>query len=209
MKKQKVIVNFILDKSGSMDSVRESTISGFNEYLNTLKKDKKNEYEFSLTLFDTNFSTPVKSQSINDVVPLDWNEYNPGGCTALYDAVCSTIKGINESKGQKVINIIMTDGEENSSKEYTQVQMKALIEERKKKGNWTFVYLGANQDSYTVAQKYGINQMNVTNFNATMRGMAATFTTIATNTMAFAGNDTLSTKTFYTTSDQDNLGNTK
>lgn len=208
-KDNKTIVNFILDKSGSMTSVQDSTISGFNEYISTLKKDKKNQYEFTLVLFDTQVVKPVYEADIKEVDDLDRKSYVPSGLTALYDAVCTTIRGVKEKKGQKVINVIMTDGEENSSKEYTQVQMKTLIEEREKKGNWTFVYLGANQDSYTVAQKYGILQGNITNFYASAAGVSATFTAMANNTRNFAGNDTLSTANFFSKEDQETLGNTK
>lgn len=209
MKKQKTIVNFILDKSGSMSSVKESTISGFNEYITTLKKDTKSDYEFTFTLFDTEVKIPVKSVEILKVKDLNNETYSPDGFTALYDAVCKTIKGVDENKKQKVIAIIMTDGQENSSKEYTEVQMKALIEEREKKGNWTFVYLGANQDSYAVAQNYGIQHGNITNFNATAKGMTASMRSVANNTVMYASSIQTSTGAFFSEEDQNNLGNIK
>lgn len=207
--KKVTLVNFILDKSGSMESVRESTISGFNEYIKTLKKDSKSEYEFTLTLFDTLVTQPVLACPIKQVKDLTKESYKPDGMTALYDAVCSTIKGIEVKKNQKAICIIMTDGQENSSKEYTQVQMKAMIDERTKKGNWTFVYLGANQDSYAEAQKFGIATMNVSNFNSTHRGMANTMMAMANNTVAYAAKNDLSTTNFFSASDQKNLEETK
>jgi len=202
--KGETLVNFILDKSGSMESVRAATISGFNEYIKTLKKDG-NKYSFSLTLFDTLITTPYLNQDLGDVKELNNESYSPDGMTALYDAVCQTIKGITEKKDQKVINIIMTDGEENSSKEYTQVQMKSLIEERTKKGNWTFVYLGANQDSYVNAQKFGISQMNASNFTATAKGMANAMNTVASNTCNFAIDSNTQSDAFFSKADQTNL----
>jgi len=99
----------------------------------------------------------------------------------------------------------MTDGEENSSKEYTQEQMRTLIKEREDKGNWTFVYLGANQDSYKMAQKYGISQMNTTNFSATNKGITRAMHTMATNTSNFAMNANASTSTFFSQTDQSNI----
>ena len=204
----KTLVNFILDKSGSMSSVREATISGFNEYVGTLKKDKKSQYEFSFTLFDTDIiaSEAIPVSKVADLTP---GLYNPSGNTALYDAVCSTIKDVKEKKGQKVITIIMTDGEENSSKEYTEVQMKALIDERTKKGNWTFVYLGANQDSYAKAQKYGISSMNASNFNSTSAGVGATMRSVASNTAMYAQSNLSQTADFFSKEDQDKLNNAK
>ena len=198
------LVNFILDKSGSMESIKSATISGFNEYIKTLKKDG-NKYSFSLTMFDTQIETPFINTPLNEVDELDEKKYDTNGSTALYDAVCSTIKKIKEKAGQKVITIIMTDGEENSSKEYTQVQMRAMIQELEKKGNWTFVYLGANQDSYANAQKFGIPTMNTTNFMATNAGMMKSMNVMAMNTSNFAMNASSNTNAFFSTSDQQNL----
>lgn len=198
------LVNFILDKSGSMDSVVDATISGFNEYVKTLKKDG-NKYEFTLTLFDTMIEVPIKGEAISQVPDLDREKYKPSGGTALYDAVCTTIKGVKEKKGQKVINIIMTDGEENSSKEYTQVQMKALIAEREKKGNWTFVYLGANQDSYAAAAKFGIPMGNAVNFVSTSAGVNVAMRTLSANTSNFAMSAASATSAFFAGSDQSKL----
>lgn len=208
-KATKTIVNFILDTSGSMDSVRKSTISGFNEYIQTLQADTKSKYEFTLTLFNTTLSKPVVSQDIKDVKELTEETYMPHGGTALYDGVCSTLKDIKEEDDKKYIAIIMTDGEENASKEYTEKTMKAIIEDLEKKGNWTFVFLGANQDSYAKAQKFGFNPMNVSNFNTTDAGVGAVMRTMAANTMAYSASDSLSTKAFYSKADQDNLENTK
>src|SRR3990167_10207505 len=192
------LVNFILDKSGSMESIKSATISGFNEYIKTLKKDG-NKYSFSLTMFDTQIETPFINTPLNEVDELDEKKYDTNGSTALYDAVCSTIKKIKEKPNQKVINIIMTDGEENSSKEYTQVQMRAMIKDLEAKGNWTFVYLGANQDSYVNAQKFGISQMNTSNFVASDAGIGTAMKTMAMNTSSFAMNASFNTNAFFST----------
>lgn len=204
MKKQKkavkeTLVNFILDKSGSMESIKSSTVSGFNEYLGTLKKDG-NKYSFSLTLFDTNVERVVTNEPISKVDELSSATYNPDGMTALYDAVCQTIKCIKEKKDQKVINIIMTDGQENSSREYTEKEMKSLIEEKEKQGNWTFVYLGANQDSYAVAQKYGIAQGNTVNFTASNAGMRSAMGAVSMSTSNFASDSSDNTTSFFASS---------
>ncbi len=201
------LVNFILDKSGSMESVKTATISGFNEYINSLKKDG-NKYSFSLTMFDTQIETPFINTPLSDVDDLDATKYDTNGSTALYDAVCTTIKNIKEKSGQKVITIIMTDGEENSSKEYTQVQMKEMIKEREARGNWTFVYLGANQDSYVNAQKFGISQMNTSNFVATDAGITRSMNMMASNTANFAMSANLATSNFFSQADQSNLSAT-
>ena len=139
--KSETLVNFILDKSGSMSSIVDSTISGFNEYISTLKNDG-NKYSFSLTFFDTDVKQTYKNESISKVDKLDKENYTPDGMTALYDAVCRTIDEVKNTvkKDQKVLTVIMTDGEENSSKEYTQEQLKTKIGECEKTGNWSFVF---------------------------------------------------------------------
>lgn len=201
------IVNFILDKSGSMGMVREATISGFNEYIQTLKKDKKNKYKFTLTLFDTEVSHPITDTDIKDVDDLSSETYNPDGMTALYDAVCSTINGVKAKKGQKVLTIIMTDGQENSSKEYTEKEMKKLVDEKTAE-DWKFVYLGANQDSYATAQKFGVSAANVANFNATGKGVMRSMNMMATNTAMYACSAD-SNADFFTKADQTELETTK
>jgi hypothetical protein len=194
--KKEVLVNFILDKSGSMETIKDSTISGFNEYIQTLKKDKNN-YNFTLTLFDTNIETPFKNKAIKDIKELTRETYNPNGNTSLYDAVCSTIKSVKESKNQKIVTIIMTDGQENSSREYNQTHMKELIKEKESKGNWSFVYLGANQDSYLMAQSFGIPQGNAVNFTASSAGMTRAMNTISTATCSYASASSNSTNAFF------------
>lgn len=209
MKKNKTIVNFILDKSGSMGVIQDATISGVNEYIETLCNDKKSDYSFSLTLFDTEVTTPIKAESIKTVKKLDRTTYTPDGMTALYDAVCRTIKETKVKKNEKVITVIMTDGDENSSREYKDTDMKALIQEREKEGNWTFVYLGANQDSYAKAQKFGIHASNASNYNATNVGMNAVMRTVANNTAYYTASGSASTADFFSKEDQDTLENTK
>lgn len=200
-------MNFILDKSGSMESVVDATISGFNEYVQTLKKDG-NKYSFTLTLFDTGIETPIKGEAIGDVKKLDRKSYVPNGSTALYDAVCTTIKGVHEKKGQKVITIIMTDGQENASHEYNERDMRALIGGKEKQGNWTFVYLGANQDSYAVAANFGISQMNTANFSATGAGTMRAFSVMAMATGSAAGGGGGGTTNFFSAADQNNISMT-
>lgn len=204
--KSETLVNFILDKSGSMSSIQDATISGFNEYIGTLKKDG-GKYAFSLTFFDTAVTKTYKNTPLKEVGELSKENYHPDGSTALYDAVCSTLKEIKDTvkKDQKVLTVIMTDGEENSSKEYDQTAIRNLIKELEATGKWSFVYLGANQDSYANAAKYGISQMNTVNFAATPQGMGNAMRAMASNTSNFATSQAGATQAFFSASDQQNL----
>lgn len=203
---KETLVNFILDKSGSMESVKNSTISGFNEYVETLKRDGNN-YSFSLTFFDTDTKQTYTNEPIKKVGKLDKENYEPNGNTALYDAVCRTIDTVKGTvkKGQKVLTVIMTDGEENSSKEYTQEQLRAKIAELEKTGNWSFVFLGANQDSWANAAKMGIPKMNTANFVQSDAGVGQAMQMMASNTRSFASAQASGTSAFFSQADQQNL----
>ncbi len=160
----KTIVNFILDETGSMNSCKEATISGFNEYVEGLKKQK--EVTFSLTRFNSNkVWVEYADVPIKDVKEL--TDYNPAACTPLFDAIGRTItkvsakiKRTQKKEKAKVLCIIMTDGEENSSKEYTRKKVFSLIK-AKEKDTWSFVYLGADQDAWSNAKGLGLLKGNV------------------------------------------------
>lgn len=206
--KKTVNVHFVLDKSGSMISVKSSTISGFNEYLGTLQRDKKSDYKFSLTLFDTVFSNKYINEPIKKVSELTDESYHPDGSTALYDAVCSTLNKVKADKGKNLV-VIMTDGQENASSEYTEKEFRAVVDELKAKKNWTFVFLGANQDSWANASKWGFNQGNVANYTATSAGTRGAFSVMASATMNYASMDTSTTASFYSAEDKEKLESSK
>ena len=206
MTKNHMHVLFILDKSGSMSSVRESTISGFNEYLKTLRNDRETEYTLTVTLFDTMMERYVSSKPLESVEPLSEKTYCPGGNTALYDAACTTILAHEEGKEKKLV-VIITDGEENASQKYTQDDFKRLVTRLTIDG-WKFVYLGANQDAWANAQKYGFSAQSVASFNSTVRGTQNAFSNVAVNTVAYAASAS-TTADFFSEEDQAELKNIK
>lgn len=186
-KKNKKLNNigcFILDKSGSMGSLKSQVLSGFEEYINTLKA-KKVGGKFYLTLFDSiSIDKPYKGTPINDVEPLTDATYKPLGSTPLYDAVIKTVKEMEREiedmdENTAVSVVIMTDGYENDSREYTEKDMSDLVKKLTKKGNWTFAYMGANQDSWAQAQKFGIHQGNTMDWAATVKGTRSAFSNLA------------------------------
>ena len=101
----------------------------------------------------------------------------------------------------------MTDGQENSSMEYSLEHFKTLKAE-KEKAKWSFVFLGANQDAWLTAQQFGFAPQNVATFNSTLRGMDHTFTVLAANTQAY-GSASGTSDAFFSQSDQNSLKNTK
>ncbi len=169
----KVHVTILLDRSGSMQDIRESTISGVNEYINTLRTDKETEYDVSLIQFDTNnrsvaadFTQTYENQPLSAISDLTLDDFQPRGSTPLYDAIgycINRIEMLADSCGRAVIILIITDGMENSSKKFTHATVKTLIQRKQEEG-WTITFLGAGIDSYKVAGSIGVAVGNTANF---------------------------------------------
>lgn len=165
------LINFVLDKSGSMDVIREATISGFNEFLGDQVK-QPGKTLFSLTTFDTRFDVRFVAVPVAQVPKLDMASYEPDGMTALYDAIAYSVHGVDDwiagqrRKPDKVLFVIMTDGEENSSREYTQAKVFALIKQHQDERDYEFIYLGANQDAYAVGETLSIKRTHSRRYSA-------------------------------------------
>jgi uncharacterized protein YegL len=184
--KQRVLVNVILDKSGSMASKLNDVIEGFNAYVDGLAKEDQVDYLFSLTLFDTMVGYRDVAIPLSKVSKLDAKSYVPGGNTALNDAIGITVRKIDGDRPQvdKVVTVIMTDGEENSSREWTHDAVKALIEQKEKDGTWTFVFLGAAPDAWVQGRSLGIPAANVAQYSADQYRDVFRVTAAATNQVA-------------------------
>ena len=200
-RKKTLIINFVLDETGSMQVVREATISGFNEYLNTLK-GRKEDILFTLTQFNSEKVQVVcDAVSIKDMVELNHDTYHPNHNTPLYDAVARTIKATeNKTSGMKgkpaILCVIQTDGEENASKEYTLDTIRKLIEEKKNDG-WEFVFMGADQDAWAVGQSIGVPVGSTISYDSDVQGTKNVFATTATASMAYAASGGKQTSNFY------------
>lgn len=194
----------ILDRSGSMAGLEKSTIDGYNGFVKELTDT---DTRVTLTLFDDLVETAYAHKPVKDVPKLTKAIYYPRGMTALVDAVCSTINKYKSDvkKGDKAIVLIITDGLENASHEYTGKQMKDLIKGLDKKNNWTFTYLGANQDAWEVSREWGFRQGNVSTYRATDIGTRAAFATMSVNTSNFARSNASNAGDFYSKQDKDKL----
>jgi hypothetical protein len=137
---------FLLDRSGSMESCCEDTINGFNLFIETQKQFGGT---MTLCLFDDRFETVYEKMPIEDVPVLTDDTFVPRGGTSLLDAMGQVLK--MELSDDAMI-IVLTDGEENSSRMYTAAHVKDLVNLKP----WKFVYLGANQDAVLAASNLGI-----------------------------------------------------
>lgn len=181
MKKNLTELVFILDKSGSMAGLESDTIGGFNSMI---KKQKKQDGEAFVTtvLFDNEL------QTVHDRVPLDSvgdmtdDDYVPGGCTALIDAIGKTIDHIKnihkyareDDVPENTVFVITTDGMENASREYTSDKVKKMIEKQKSKG-WEFLFIAANIDAVETASHFGIDSDRAVNYHADKKGTSVLY----------------------------------
>jgi hypothetical protein len=177
-----------MDETGSMDSLKEEAISGFNKYIDDLKKNLKGRTNFSLMLFDsTKMRWHVIDKPIKDVAHLDETTYCPGALTPLWDAVAEAIllteDRVKDKKNPKVVITILTDGYENASRKYTTDVVKGMIESHK---DWAINFLGANMDAWNVAGEMGIDTGSVMNFSFTANGLSAGFESASIATSNFA-----------------------
>ena len=168
-------VVFILDKSGSMSGSEDSTISSFNEYL---EREKKNDFKTRITtvLFSDDYVYLHKGLDISKVKPITSKDYCVSGCTALYDAIGSSINYIDRCETDKVMFIIITDGYENASKEFNNEMIRNMIRNH---SNYEFVYIGADIDSYYTGSSIGINMDNISNYKKDRKGTGLLFKSIS------------------------------
>ncbi len=188
----------ILDESSSMGPVQRHTIDGFNEYLNGLRKDG-NSYVISLTKFNHNSMPQYTDRPLPEVENLNTKSYIPCGTTALYDAICDAISAAGDV-AEKVLCVILTDGQENSSKENGKAATLKLIEEKQSSGKWTFIFLGAAESAWNEASAIGIPINNVASF--TNDNVQPVMSNLSARTSAYAGGTRCSTSNFYGETDQ-------
>jgi Mg-chelatase subunit ChlD len=170
---------FVVDKSGSMSSIKNDAIGGFNSFLDEQKK-VEGDARVSLVLFDTKFKPLYENVTLDRAESLTEVNYRPGGCTSLYDAMGYTMKSLkdkikslsDEQKPDRVIFVILTDGEENSSREYTKGMVFEKVKKLEEKKNWRFLYLGANQDAMIEGGKIGISKFNTVTYDTKNIGHA-------------------------------------
>ena len=145
-----------LDETGSMGVNKAVTISSYNEWLdcNRKKNDDEDQFpRFTLVRFNTE-SELEEHKSVESAPRLTNENYKPDNCTALYDAIGRSINSYKDEKDN--IMVILTDGEENSSRLFDRLEIKELIETYTEEHGWIFHYLGAAADSWSVGQTIGI-----------------------------------------------------
>lgn len=165
----------VLDRSGSMDSIKREIIGGFNSFLKD-QQEVPGTATMTLVQFDNEIDRLADFKPLAEIKPLDETTYVPRGMTKLYDAIGLTVKTVKESiakaveKPTKILVAILTDGMENSSQEYQTDSIRSLLEAQQKEG-WEFTFIGANQDAILTAKGIGLSNAasNIT-YSATPMG---------------------------------------
>lgn len=186
--KNKTDITIILDRSGSMESVKSDTIGGFNSFLSEQQK-VEGEASLSLVQFDDQYEVVYLDKDINSAEKLTEGTFQPRGMTALYDAIGRTINSVgqrlselNESeRPDKIVFVILTDGEENSSVEFSAAKVGEMIKHQRETYSWEFIFIGANQDAVLSAQAIGISANAALTYAANSEGTEQAFGSVAQN----------------------------
>ena len=182
MKKGLTELVFILDKSGSMGGLETDTIGGYNAML-AKQQSVEGECHITTALFDNHYALLHDRIDLKAVTPITEKEYQVGGSTALLDAIGRTIHKIGNAqrhtaedyRAEKVMVVIITDGEENASREYSAEKIRQMIEHQKTRYGWEFIFLGANIDAVETAGRFGIDADRAQNYHADSEGVELNF----------------------------------
>lgn len=169
----------ITDRSGSMEDLVDAVIVSFNTFLKDMASQGLREAMVTHTLFGSELQELYAGMPLYAVPQLDHHHYRIEGMTALYDALGYTLREAKarieeENWADQVVVAILTDGDENASRYFTQDQVRKLVHECQLKG-WKFIFLGANQNIVVAADKIGIDPTYAYEFNATGAGIAQAF----------------------------------
>lgn len=185
MKADLTDINVVLDRSGSMNSIAKDTIGGFNTFLKT-QQEAEGEAYITLAQFDDQYDIVYSGVPISEAPILTRDTFVPRGFTALLDAIGKTINNTGkrisdlpeDQRPSKVIFVILTDGGENSSREFTGDIIRGMIKHQTEKYSWDFIFIGANQDAITVGGNLGISANNSMTYMANALGTTSAFTSI-------------------------------
>lgn len=188
MKPNHTDITIVLDRSGSMSSVATDTIGGFNRFLDDQKKTPGTA---SLTLhqFNHEYETRIPTSDIQKAPELTTETFVPRGNTALLDAIGRSIvdtgsrleKTPEDQRPERVVFVIITDGQENASREYNPAKVHEMITHQQDKYQWQFVFLGANQDAIKAATNLGMRAGNAMTYAANRIGTQNAFAATSAN----------------------------
>ena len=176
----------IVDRSGSMQSMGEAVKKGFNEFIEK-QKAEPGECMATIVRFDDEIEVVQHGVSLSDVLPATDSTFEPRGQTALFDAIGGTIKMVKKkistlaSKPKRVMALVLTDGAENASTKYSHKKVMKTIGKCEKKLNWTFVFVGANQDAIATGTKLGFQASQCLSYTSNSHFQQAAWKNVSAN----------------------------
>lgn len=176
----------IIDRSGSMSSILDDAIGGFNTFLAEQKKFPGN-VALTLVQFDDQYKVVHENKPLAEVPDLNCDTFVPRGVTALLDAIGKTIKNVGarlqntpkNARPEKVVVAILTDGHENASRVFSRDTISEMISHQKEKYSWEFIFLAANQDAIQEGARFGIAAKDAVSFKANGVGVRSAYTTMS------------------------------
>jgi len=185
-------INVVIDKSGSMSGLAKDTIGSFNSFLKD-QREVPGEAAFTLCAFNHDYTLVHDFVKLASVPDLDSVSYRPSGNTALLDALGTTINSVGQKlaampedeRPSKVIFLIITDGQENSSSKFTNEQIKSMVEHQREAYKWEFVFIGANIDAFHTGQSYGVSASNSVGYSATRGGTHQLYSSVSSNLRSY------------------------
>lgn len=179
MKKKRTELVFILDKSGSMSGLETDSIGGYNSML-AQQRALTHDCLITTVLFDNECLLLHDRLKLTKVKDLTHKDYLVGGSTALLDAIGQTIQHMSQVKdARNVLFVIITDGQENASRQFTVQTVKRLLEQQKEAKGWEFIFLGANIDAVETASRIGISPDHAADFLSDSEGTQLNYQVIA------------------------------
>lgn len=173
---------FILDRSGSMQTIHADVVGGFNAFLAS-QQGAEGTADLTLVQFDTHIETVMDGVDIRAVSPLTHGDFEPRGSTALFDAMGTSMDALGRQlaaraetdRPENVVVAVMTDGEENASREYTFERIQTMIEHQRSYYNWEIVFLASELSTHTLSRRMGVAQDKSVRWSKSPAGVSAAF----------------------------------
>jgi Uncharacterized protein encoded in toxicity protection region of plasmid R478, contains von Willebrand factor (vWF) domain len=196
-------INVVIDASGSMEGLTNDTIGSFNAFLSE-QKLVPGQAALTLCTFNTVHNLVHDFVELSTVPDLNPKTYRPNGGTALLDALGTTINNVGaklaampeDDRPSKVIFLIITDGEENSSRTFKKEQVRAMVEHQRDVYKWEFVFMGANVDAFSEGVSLGISGNNTFSYTSDSAGTRALYNNISESMTSYRSSNSSQTDFF-------------
>lgn len=192
MKKGLTEIVCVIDRSGSMGMIKDSAISGFNEFIDS-QRDLPGEASVTVITFSDKYEYIADNVDIKEVPHLTKDNYKTSGNTALNDTLgdailktsADVLKRKRKDQPEKVLFCVLSDGEENASTNFSDNSIKSLVKHKQDEFGWEFLFLCANQDVRETINKYALKVENTVCFAATADGMKDGYKNMSTLTACY------------------------